>query len=149
MSDLPAVPALPGAPSPTKNDSRSASNQLKEGKYLTFELTRELYGLEILKVREIMGMMEITHVPQTPAFVKGLINLRGRVIPVVDLRLKFGLSETEYTERTTIIVVEISSESGQILIGIVVDNVSEVLHIAKQDLEITPNFGSNLQTDYI
>ena len=81
----------------------------REGKYLTFELANEIYGLEILKVREIIGMLDITPVPQTPKFVKGLINLRGKVIPVVDLRLKFGLPEKEYTERTAIINFQLST----------------------------------------
>jgi purine-binding chemotaxis protein CheW len=121
----------------------------KEGKYLTFELANEYYGLEILKVREIIGMMEITVVPQTPAFVKGLINLRGKVIPVIDLRLKFDLKEKEYTERTAIIVVEIQSDSGPVQMGIVVDNVSEVINISGGDIEGAPNFGSKLRTEYI
>src|SRR5512138_1854211 len=84
----------------------------REGKYLTFALGREEYGIGILKVREIIGMMPITTVPRTPGFVKGVINLRGKVIPVVDLRLKFGMEEMGYTERTCIIVMEIESPSG-------------------------------------
>lgn len=121
----------------------------REGKYLTFELADENYGLEILKVREIIGMMDITAVPQTPKFVKGLINLRGKVIPVVDLRIKFGLPEKEYTERTAIIVVDIRASSGLVQIGIVVDLVSEVMNIPGTDIEDTPNFGTGLKTDYI
>ncbi|MEW6263762.1 MAG: chemotaxis protein CheW [Thermodesulfobacteriota bacterium] len=123
--------------------------EVREGKYLTFELAKEQYGLEILKVREIMGLMDITHVPQTPPFVKGLINLRGKVIPVVDLRVKFGLPEKEYNDRTTIIVVEIGSETGTVLMGIVVDTVNEVMNILGQDIEDTPHFGASLKTDYI
>jgi purine-binding chemotaxis protein CheW len=90
----------------------------REGKYLTFSLAGEEYGIGILKVKEIIGMMPITTVPRTPAFVKGVINLRGKVIPVVDLRLKFGMQEIGYTERTCIIVVEIRSQTGSVLIGI-------------------------------
>ena len=127
----------------------SPAPQGRDGKYLTFELARELYGLEILKVREIIGMMDITAVPQTPAFVKGLINLRGKVIPVADLRIKFGMAEMEYTERTAIIVVEISAEGSSVMMGIVVDNVSEVISIAGQDIENAPNFGTRLKTEYI
>jgi len=121
----------------------------REGKYLTFTLGKEEYGLEILKVREIIGMMEITGVPQTPEYVKGVINLRGRVIPVIDLRLKFGLSAADYTERTCIIVAEVKGESGAIQMGIVVDSVSEVLNIMGEDIEPTPTFGTSLNTQYI
>ncbi|MCK4389398.1 MAG: chemotaxis protein CheW [Desulfobacterales bacterium] len=121
----------------------------REGKYLTFALANEEYGIGILKVKEIIGMMSITSVPQTPGFVRGVINLRGKVIPVVDLRLKFGMEEMEYTERTCIIVVEIAGEAGFVLIGIVVDAVSEVLNIKGDDIEDTPTFGTKLDTDYI
>jgi purine-binding chemotaxis protein CheW len=93
--------------------------------------------------------MSITMVPQTPGYVKGVINLRGKVIPVVDLRLKFGMPAMDYTERTCIIVVEIRADAASILIGIVVDAVSEVLNIKAGEIEETPNFGSRLQTDYI
>jgi purine-binding chemotaxis protein CheW len=119
------------------------------GKYLTFSLAEEEYGIGILKVKEIIGMMPITSVPQTPAFVKGVINLRGKVIPVVDLRLRFGMDEIDYDERTCIIVVEIAGVSGNILIGIVVDSVSEVLNIKQGEIEPTPTFGTSLNTEYI
>ncbi len=121
----------------------------REGKYLTFMLADEEYGIGILTVREIIGMMPITSVPQTPSFVKGVINLRGKVIPVVDLRLKFGINATDYTERTCIIVVEIPNETGTFQIGIIVDAVSEVLNIKSEDVEETPSFGSSLNTSYI
>jgi purine-binding chemotaxis protein CheW len=121
----------------------------REGKYLTFSLAGEEYGIGILKVKEIIGMMPITTVPRTPPFVKGVINLRGKVIPVVDLRLKFGMQEMAYTERTCIIVVETRGEGGAVLIGIVVDSVSEVLNIKGNDVEETPTFGAKLDTDYI
>ena len=121
----------------------------KEGKYLTFALADEEYGIGILKVREIIGMMPITTVPQTPEFVKGVINLRGKVIPVVALRLKFGMEEIEYTERTCIIVVDITGASGAILMGIVVDSVSEVLNVKGEDIEDAPTFGTKLDTEYI
>jgi purine-binding chemotaxis protein CheW len=120
-----------------------------EGKYLTFSLAGEEYGIGILKVKEIIGMMPITTVPRTPGFVKGVINLRGKVIPVVNLRLKFGMEEIPYTERTCIIVVEIGGRGGSILIGIVVDAVSEVLNIKGPEIEATPTFGARLDTDYI
>ncbi|MEW6264899.1 MAG: chemotaxis protein CheW [Thermodesulfobacteriota bacterium] len=121
----------------------------REGKYLTFSLAHEEYGIGILKVREIIGMMPITSVPQTPSFVKGVINLRGKVIPIVDLRLKFGMSESEYSERTSIIVVEVTGASGHVQIGIVVDSVSEVVNIRAEDIEDTPTFGTRLDTSYI
>ena len=121
----------------------------KEGKYLTFSLDKEEYGISILKIKEIIGMMPITTVPQTPEFVKGVINLRGKVIPVVDLRLKFIMDAIDYTERTCIIVVEIEAEYGTVMIGIVVDAVSEVLNIKADDIEDTPTFGTKLNTDYI
>jgi purine-binding chemotaxis protein CheW len=121
----------------------------REGKYLTFSLAGEEYGIGILKVREIIGMMTVTPVPQTPEFVKGVINLRGKVIPVIDLRLRFGLEATTYTERTCIIVVEIDGDSGSVPMGIVVDAVSEVLNIRGADIENTPTFGVKLNTDFI
>ena len=121
----------------------------REGKYLTFTLANEDYGIGILKIKEIIGMMPITSVPRTPDFVKGVVNLRGKVIPVVDLRLKFGMPEIDYTERTCIIVVEISGQTGAIKIGIVVDAVSEVLNIKGDDIENTPVFGTRVNTDYI
>ena len=121
----------------------------REGKYLTFTMAEEEYGIGILKIKEIIGMMPITTVPQTPDFVKGVINLRGKVIPVMDLRLRFGMEAIDYTERTCIIVVEIKSTAGMVQIGIVVDAVSEVLNIKGEDIEDTPTFGTKLNTDYI
>ncbi len=121
----------------------------REGKYLTFSLSDEEYGIGILKIKEIIGMMPITSVPQTPGFVKGVINLRGKVIPVVDLRLRFGMPSIDYDERTCIIVVEIDSQGVDIVIGIVVDSVSEVLNIKGDEIEDTPTFGTRLNTDYI
>jgi purine-binding chemotaxis protein CheW len=121
----------------------------REGKYLTFSLAGEEYGIVILKVKEIIGMMPITPVPKTPFYIKGVINLRGKVIPVADLRLKFDMSEMDYTERTCIIVVEIREGNGNILMGIVVDSVSEVLNIKNGEIEDTPMFGTQMDTDYI
>jgi purine-binding chemotaxis protein CheW len=117
----------------------------KAGKYLTFVLAGEDYGLEILKVREIIGMMNITAVPRTPSFVKGVINLRGKVIPVVDLRTKFAMPAVEQTAQTCIIVVYV----GEIEMGIVVDEVSEVMDIDAKDIEDAPSFGVNVDTAFI
>ncbi|MBT7592157.1 MAG: purine-binding chemotaxis protein CheW [Candidatus Scalindua sp.] len=116
-----------------------------EGKYLTFVLGTEEYGIEILKVREIIGLMDITSVPQTPDYMKGVFNLRGKVIPVIDLRLKFAMSERDYTQETCTIVVEVDNA----LIGIVVDSVSEVVDISGKDIEVTPDFGKTIDTDFI
>ncbi len=121
----------------------------RAGKYLTFSLAGEEYGIAILKVKEIIGMMPITPVPQAPNFVKGVINLRGRVIPVTDLRLKFGMEPLEYNERTCIIVVEVTGNESTILMGLVVDSVSEVMNIREEDIQDTPTFGTQLNTDYI
>ena len=121
----------------------------KAGKFLTFTLKEEEYGIGILKVKEIIGMMPVTSVPRTPEFVKGVINLRGKVIPVVDLRLKFSMESIPYNERTCIIVVEIDSAKATVLIGIVVDAVSEVLNIEEKNIENAPTFGTSLDTEYI
>lgn len=121
-----------------------------EGKYLTFSLADEEFGIGILKVKEIIGIMTITQVPRTPSAVKGVINLRGKVIPVIDLRIKFGLSEVEPTERTCIVVVDVASQDQTHQIGIVVDSVSEVLNIKGEEIEDSPDFGGSLgDTDYI
>ena len=121
----------------------------RDGKYLTFTLAGEEYAIGILKIKEIIGMMPITSVPRTPDFVKGVINLRGKVIPVIDLRLRFGMGARDYTDRTCIIVVEIVGKAGLVQIGIVVDSVSEVLTVKKEDIEETPAFGTKVETDYI
>lgn len=123
---------------------------VKEGKFLTFALDGEEYGVEILKVKEIIGIMNITSVPRTPEYVKGVINLRGKVIPVIDLRLKFSMEKHEYDERTCIIVIDIADASGKrIMMGIVVDSVSEVLNIRSEDVEDTPAFGARMNTGFI
>ena len=121
----------------------------KEGKYLTFALAHEEYGLEILKVREIIGYIDVTAIPQTPRDIKGVINLRGQVIPVVDLRAKFGMETTEVTEQTCIIVVEITQSGRKFNTGIIVDRVQEVLDIDGKDIEEAPQFGSAVNTDFI
>lgn len=115
------------------------------GKYLTFGLDGEEYGLEILKVREIIGMMDITSVPRTPEFVLGVINLRGNVIPVIDLRRKFGMAPAEQTEESCIIVVDVDGME----MGILVDRVSEVLDITGEEIQPPPAFGVSVNTDFI
>ncbi len=133
----------------TETRLSGAAKTDREGKYLSFFLDGEEYGIGILKIKEIIGMMPITPIPQIPEFVKGVINLRGKVIPVIDLRLRFGMSEIDYTDRTCIIVVEFSTAGGRLHTGIVVDSVSEVLNIRGSDIEDTPAFGAKLSTDYI
>ncbi len=127
----------------------AAAVEDREGKYLTFELAGEIFGLEILKVQEIIGMMTVTRVPKTPDFIRGVINLRGKVIPVVDLRLKFGIQSQEDTERTCIIVVQVTRSDREVTMGILVDEVSEVQNIIEENIEDTPSFGSSLETDFI
>ncbi len=117
----------------------------QSGKFLTFFFDDEEYAIEILKVQEIIGIMPITTVPRTPEYILGVINLRGKVIPVIDLRTKFGMASVEWTDETCIIVMQID----ETLMGIVVDKVSEVLDIASGDIEDTPSFGSEVNTDYI
>jgi purine-binding chemotaxis protein CheW len=131
------------------NESVNAPAETRAGKYLTFQLASEEFGIRVLKVREIMGLQDITAVPQTPPHVKGVINLRGKVIPVIDLRLKFGLPAAEYNQRTCIIVTQVQGESSQILVGIVVDGVSEVLNLPEADIEDTPDFGEDVAGSYL
>lgn len=115
------------------------------GKFLTFFLDHEEFGIRILTVREIIGIMPITQVPQTPHYVRGVVNLRGQVIPVVDLRLKFGMSPVEDTDETCIIVVQ----TAQVKLGVLVDRVSEVLDIRGREIVETPTLGTEINTDYI
>jgi len=134
----------------TRMETDTSDGQVRrEGKYLTFSLAGEEYGIGILKVKEIIGLMTITPIPKTPEYIRGVINLRGKVIPVVDLRLKFGIQALADTERTCIIVAEIVAGGHKIFMGIVVDSVSEVLNIRTGEIEDTPNFGSKLDTAYI
>src|SRR5215211_7330186 len=119
------------------------------GKYLTVVLDNEAYGIAVLKVREIIRMQKITPVPQMPAFVKGVINLRGRVIPVVDLRVKFGL-KAEFAERTCIVVVQVKLPTDQtVQMGLIVDSVEEVVTLQAGEIEPTPEFGAKIDTAYL
>ncbi len=121
----------------------------RAGKYLTFRLGKEDFAIRVLKVREIVGIQDITSVPQMPPYVKGVINLRGKVISVVDLRLKFGLQEREYTQRTCIIVVQVQGGGVAIQTGVIVDEVSEVLNLVASEIEDTPDFGEDAGTPYL
>ena len=133
-----------------RSDGNATDAEYKKGgKYLTFKLAGEEYGLEILKVKEIIGVMDITRVPRTPDFVRGMINLRGKVIPVIDLRTKFGFESVEDTDETCIIVVEVVRNGESIQTGILVDSVSEVLDIPGEEIEDTPTFGEGIEAQFI
>ncbi len=123
----------------------AAKTEIADGKFLTFICGDEVYGIEILKVREIIKLMDITTVPQTPDYLKGVINLRGKVIPIINLRSKFSMPEIEHTQETCIIVVEVNQTS----IGIIVDSVSEVSNIKSGEIEETPHLGQDIDTNFI
>lgn len=132
----------------TEAPESAVSRSERAGKYLSFHLGNEEYAIRVLKVREIVKIQHITAVPETPADVRGVINLRGKVIPVIDLRLKFGLPEMEYGQRTCIIVVELQSASTGPM-GIIVDEVSEVMNLQESDVQDTPDFGKGVETPYL
>jgi purine-binding chemotaxis protein CheW len=117
----------------------------KLAEYVTFAIGSETYGVEVLKVQEIIGMTQITHVPNSMDFMKGVINLRGSVVPVVDMRIKFKMDEREYDNFTVILIVEVQEQ----LIGLIVDSVSDVVGIPVEGLQETPHFSANIETDYI
>ncbi|HOD55544.1 MAG TPA: chemotaxis protein CheW [Candidatus Cloacimonadota bacterium] len=119
------------------------------GKYLTFNLMDELYGINVDRILQIIAIPEITPIPKTPDFVKGVINLRGKIIPVIDLRKKFRLPSNEYNDRTSIVIIKLATEGSELFIGTIVDKVLEVMDISQQDIENTPKFGVRLDTDYI
>ena len=120
------------------------------GKHLTFILGRECYGVPVLKVREIIRMCDITPVPQMPEYIKGVLNLRGKIIPVADLRIKFQLASVANTELTCIVVVQVTlPDQTSTMMGLIVDAVEEVINIAAADIEPTPDFGAAIDTDYI
>jgi purine-binding chemotaxis protein CheW len=132
----------------TLESNETVSSSFTSGKFLTFLLAGESYGVEVLRIREIIRMQKITPVPQMPVHVKGVINLRGKVIPVIDLRIKFNLEAIEATERTCVIVVDVDNGQGvNTLLGLVVDAVEEVLNITENDVEPSPDFGTRLSTE--
>jgi len=122
---------------------------LLEGKYLTFNLMEEYYGINVDWILQIIAIPEITMIPKTPPFIKGVINLRGKIIPVMDLRLRFNLPLQEYNERTSIIIIKIKAGESEIFIGLIVDKVNEVLDIEEKETEQTPTFGVELDMQYI
>ncbi|MDX2131712.1 MAG: chemotaxis protein CheW [Planctomycetota bacterium] len=142
MSSLTTQPT-----SATKVRNASRTDDGNHDKFLTFCLGKEEYGLPILSVREIIGLIDVTPLPQTPAYVKGVINLRGKIIPVMELRARFGLPFVAYTPETCILVVEVGGEadgSGAFQLGIIVDSVREVVDISRGNIEPPPNFGTSI-----
>lgn len=128
--------------------AETGNSRGRAGKYLSFALGSEEYAIRVLKVREIVKLQHITSVPDTPAEVRGVINLRGKVIPVIDLRLKFGMRDAEYGQRTCIVVVEIAANQHGPM-GVIVDEVSEVLNLAESDIQDTPDFGNGVETPFL
>lgn len=120
-----------------------------EGKYLSFRLQDEQYGINVDNILQIIAIPQITPIPKTPDFVKGVINLRGKIVPVIDLRLRFSLPFRKYNERNSIVVLRIKIENDVVFIGVIVDNVQEVLDIKAANIEDSPTFGVKLDTDYI
>ncbi len=123
--------------------------EAEAGIYLTMNLGKELYGIPVLKVQQIIGKTEITEIPRMPEFIKGVINLRGKIIPLMDLRLKFGLEEKEYTDRTIFVVLEVAFEDEKKQMAIVVDAVSEVINIEDDAIEPPPRYGVEVDNDFI
>lgn len=125
------------------------SNNSRIAQFLTFELAGEAYGVEILKVQEIRGWETVRVIPNTPAFVKGVLNLRGSVIPIIDLRERFSLEHSEYSQKTVVIVLCVNHGANQFVMGIVADAVSDVLDIKLEEIKKAPNFGSKIDTRYM
>jgi purine-binding chemotaxis protein CheW len=121
----------------------------RAGKYLAFHVGAEEYAIGVLGVREIMGMQDVTAVPHTPAYIKGIINLRGKVVPVIDLRLKFQMPQADYTARTCIVVVNVPGDAGGVLMGVIVDAVSEVVNVVAGEIENPPDFGEGISIPYL
>jgi len=125
-----------------------AENGTLNGKYITFSLDQQDYGVHINNIREIIGMVPITSIPKTPEFVQGVINIRGKIIPVIDLRKRMGLSLQDYDSRTPIIIAELSGDKGETHVGVIVDRVSEVVEGTESNIADTPSFGMNVDTRF-
>lgn len=133
----------------TKMNLEGTAREFGDGKFLTFALSNEKYGLQILKVQEIIGMMHITQVPQSPRYMRGVINLRGKIIPVIDLRLKFGMESVPYDDKTCIVVVEATIGGKEFSVGTVVDTVLEVVTFDAAKIEPAPDYGRSVETAFI
>ncbi|MBV5340204.1 MAG: chemotaxis protein CheW [Deltaproteobacteria bacterium] len=125
------------------------AEELQTTQYLTFNLSDEVFAVDVGRVREILEITNITKVPQTPEFMRGVINLRGSVVPVIDMRLKFGMSETERTVNTCIVVVEVDMDGENIVLGALADSVQEVIEMESSQIEAAPHIGTHLNTDFI
>jgi purine-binding chemotaxis protein CheW len=122
---------------------------METGQYLTFKLDEEVFALDISQIREVLEFTAITKVPRTPEFMRGVINLRGNVVPVIDLRLKFAMTRTERTISTCIIIVEVNVEKETIVLGALADSVQEVIELESTQIEPPPKIGTRLNTDFI
>lgn len=138
-----------GSSQATESSPRHGHSDQLAGKYLTFRTGDEEFGLGILKVQEIIGLMKVTRVPRVPEFIRGVINLRGKVIPIVDLRSRFNLPAEEDTSRTCIVVVQVEAGTNQVTMGIIVDEVSEVLDVSADAIEPPPKFGGSVETEFL
>lgn len=135
------------------NNMNEASEEIKikggSQQFLTFILDDEAYGVEILRVQEIKGWTPVTRIPNTPEYMRGVLNLRGTIVPIVDMRMRFDLATAEYTPITVVIVLSVKGDTGERVIGLVVDSVSDVIDVAAQDVKATPDFGTSLNTKFI
>ena len=131
------------------SSATAAAVRARSGKYLVFLLAEEAYGIDIFNVREIIGMPAITPVPQTPVFIKGVINLRGKIIPVVDLRTKFSMTQKEFTRDTCVVIVDVAASAGRLWMGIIVDSVRDVALFGTSDIEEVPSFGVRVDTSFL
>ncbi len=128
----------------------SSMGQEESGsQFLTFQLDNEAYGVDILRVQEIKGWTPVTCIPNTPEYLKGVLNLRGTIVPIIDMRLRFNLETMEYNAETVIIVLSVQSGSGERVVGIVVDSVSDVLSVKTEEMKPSPDFGTNVHTEFI
>lgn len=137
----------------SKNNMTEATDGVNlEGQmsqFLTFKLDNEAYGVEILRVQEIKGWTPVTRIPNTPKYMQGVLNLRGTIVPIVDMRMRFKLKHADYTPITVVIVLSVKSETGERVIGLVVDSVSDVIDVEANDVKPTPDFGTSLNTKFI
>lgn len=117
--------------------------------FLTFSLAGEAYGVDILRVQEIKGWVQVTRIPNTPEYLKGVLNLRGTIVPIIDMRIRFHLETMDYTSETVIIVLSVQTDAGDRVVGIVVDSVSDVLSVKPEDRKPSPDFGTNVNTEFI
>lgn len=129
--------------------THEAGQEAEGSQYLTFMLAGENYGVDILRVQEIKGWAPVTRIPNTPEHLRGVLNLRGTIVPIIDMRMRFDLEDAEYTALTVIIVLSIHTEKGERVIGVVVDSVSDVLNVKPEDIKPTPDFGSGVDTEFL